>query len=125
MSSDNPRNFQEFWPFYVGEHRDPRNRRLHFVGTGLGLVLAGVAIFRSELGWLLGVPLIGYGCAWYGHFRIERNRPATFRYPIYSFIADYKMFALMLSGRMDRELVRFASLKPGLRSDQDQRPVRD
>ena len=96
--------FQEFWPFYVSEHRHPLNRRLHFVGTLLALAsLAGFAVTRKKR--FLGLaPVLGYGFAWMGHFVVEKNRPATFKHPGKSLRGDARMFALMLQGKMDQEL---------------------
>ena len=101
-----PRNFREFWPYYVGEHLDARNRYLHFLGTGAALAFILIACVSAQPWWLAGAPLAGYALAWIGHFTLERNRPATFRHPIYSLLGDWKMFALMLTGRMDREVAR-------------------
>ena len=100
------RDFQSFWPFYVGEHRRPGCRIWHYAGTaaGSGLALAGLVTW---IPWLIPVGLtIGYGCAWIGHFCVEGNRPATLRYPLWSFLADYKMFALAVTGRMRGEVAR-------------------
>jgi len=99
-------SFAEFWPFYLGEHRQPGTRGLHLAGTSISLVLILLALFRGN-GWLvLAALLVGYGFAWVGHFAIEHNRPATFRYPLWSFAADWKMWALALTGRLGDELRR-------------------
>ena len=98
--------YAEFWDFYVDEHRQPLTRYLHFVGTMLGLVLL-VWIIRSG-NWLY-LPLcfvIGYAFAWFSHFFVEHNKPASFQYPFWSFISDYKMMWFMLTGRMNREVER-------------------
>lgn len=98
------RTFAEFWPYYVREHCHPGNRLLHFTGTLLLLLLA---VVMAVLGWwwlALALPVVGYGFAWSGHFLLERNRPATFRHPVWSLMGDYKMFALMAVGRMSREV---------------------
>ncbi len=97
--------FQEFWPYYVSEHLSPLSRRLHFIGTGLLLPIVLAAILYSPL-WLLAAPVVGYGFAWTGHFFVEKNRPATFTYPVWSLRGDFLMFWLMLRGRMDAEVER-------------------
>ncbi len=93
-------SFKEFYPFYLGEHRNAICRRLHFVGSSLILVLLGVALWRQDWSLLIWVPVIGYGFAWIGHFFFEHNRPATFTYPFYSFAGDWVMFRDMLIGRV-------------------------
>lgn len=92
--------FQEFYPYYLSEHRVPACRRLHFIGSVLiiGLVLFSVA--TQAFAWLLLIPVIGYGFAWTGHFFFEHNRPATFKYPLYSLAGDWVMFKDMLTGRV-------------------------
>lgn len=98
--------FREFWPFYLGEHAKPATRAFHFAGSSLGLlvVLWALASGRPAAA-LLGL-LPGYGFAWYSHFFIERNKPASFKYPLWSFIADWKMWAMILSGRIHAEVER-------------------
>lgn len=94
-------SFREFYPHYLAEHRDRTCRRLHFVGSALVLaVLAGVIGGWLSAWWLLSLPVIGYGFAWVGHFVFEKNRPATFRHPLYSLIGDWVMFKDMLTGRI-------------------------
>ena len=102
-------NYAEFWAFYVAEHRLPLTRRLHFAGT-TGAILCVVSATFSGYVWLLVfVPVIAYGLAWSAHFWVEKNSPATFRYPLRSLIADFHMYALMLIGRMDDEVQRHAN----------------
>ncbi|UPT72633.1 MAG: DUF962 domain-containing protein [Elusimicrobiota bacterium] len=96
----------EFWPYYVSEHLNPTNRRLHFVGTSLGLICAVFAlVFLSPAFFALAL-FFGYGFAWVGHFGFERNKPATFKYPRLSFLADFRMYGLIARGRMDEEIRR-------------------
>jgi len=92
--------FRDFYPFYLAEHSRSGTRRLHFLGTVLVLITLASALGsgRWALLWLL--PLFGYGFAWAGHFFVERNRPATFQYPLYSLAGDFRMFADMLRGRV-------------------------
>jgi hypothetical protein len=101
--------YGSFWPFYVSQHMNPTNRRLHFAGTSLVLLSLAAAVLLSPV-FLLAAPLAGYGFAWVGHFRYERNRPATFTYPLWSLRGDFQMFGLMLLGRMDPEVERAARL---------------
>jgi len=102
---DKYRSFNEFWPFYVGEHRHRLTRVFHFVGTLTMLVLVIMSV-RVNAWLIFAVPLAGYGFAWFSHFFIEKNRPATFTYPVWSLIADLKMFALMCIGKMAQEVSR-------------------
>lgn len=99
-------SFEEFWPFYVKEHAKKTTRLLHFVGTtGAMGCLAGAVLFRKP--WLLlAAPVVGYGPAWFSHFFIEKNRPATFTYPAWSLRADLVMWTKMMRGEMDAEVER-------------------
>jgi len=93
-------SFAEFYPYYLSEHRDPTCRRLHFAGSLLVLLTVGGALISGRW-WLLAlVPIIGYGCAWLGHFFFEHNRPATFTYPLYSLAGDWVMLKDILTGRI-------------------------
>lgn len=92
-------SFGEFYPYYLGEHAHPVNRRLHFVGTTLVWVLL-VAAPLVDLRLLFALPFAGYGFAWVGHFVVEKNRPATFRHPLWSLMGDFKMYADILAGRV-------------------------
>lgn len=95
------RSFRDFYPYYLSEHSDPTCRRLHFVGSALIVALIVLVIVRVlSPWWLLAIPVIGYGFAWVGHFVFEKNRPATFTYPLYSLIGDWVMFKDMLTGRI-------------------------
>ena len=93
-------SFREFYPFYLSEHANPTCRRLHFVGTTLVIAFLATAILTRNAWWLLGALVAGYGCAWIGHFFFEHNRPATFTYPVYSFIGDWVMFKDLLTGKI-------------------------
>lgn len=94
------RSIAAFYPFYLDQHRSRRNRRLHFIGT-TGVLLALLAAALSADGrWLIAVPLSGYGFAWFGHFVFEKNKPATFRYPLYSLACDFLMYRDILLRRI-------------------------
>ena len=92
--------FRDFYPFYLSEHRNPTCRRLHFVGSTLVLVIVVAAIVRRDARWLWLAPVAGYGFAWIGHFFFEKNRPATFSHPLYSFVGDWAMFRDILVRRI-------------------------
>lgn len=92
-------NFSEFYPFYLNEHRNPHCRRLHMLGSWLVIVVLLAALLARKPVWLIWLPVVGYGPAWLGHFIFERNRPATFKYPLYSLIGDWVMFKDLLVGR--------------------------
>jgi hypothetical protein len=103
-------NYTEFWDFYVQEHSKPLTRLLHFAGTTIGLLL--LAWFLLNRMWLF-IPLcfvVGYAFAWFAHFVVEKNRPATFKYPFWSFISDYKMMWYMITGRMNAEIERVSKI---------------
>ncbi len=93
-------SFPAFYRFYLSEHRNRICRRLHFVGTSLGLVCLVSAFASSRWGLILLGLVIGYVFAWAGHFFFEKNRPATFRYPLYSFLGDWVMWRDILVGRI-------------------------
>ena len=92
--------FEDFYPFYLSEHRDKTCRRLHFVGSWLVLLCLVTAVAISP--WFLAAaPLCGYGFAWVGHFVFEKNRPATFQYPLFSLMGDWVMFKDILVGKLE------------------------
>ena len=93
-------SFAEFYPYYLGEHRDPTCRRLHFAGTTLGTLCFIAAIATMNAWWLLAGLVMGYAFAWVGHFFYEHNKPATFQHPFYSFIGDYAMYRDIWLGRI-------------------------
>ena len=97
--------FEELWPYYVSQHMNPACRALHFAGTTLAIACLAATVLVSPL-WFFGSLLGGYSFAWIGHFFFEKNRPATFTHPLWSLRADFRMFRLMLLGRMQPELAR-------------------
>lgn len=94
-------SFAEFYPYYLSEHGHPVSRRLHFMGTTLVIALAIWVAISGHLWGLLLLPVAGYGFAWVGHFFFEKNRPATFQYPLYSLAGDFVMFKDILTRRID------------------------
>lgn len=104
MSGERIESYEEFWPFYVREHSKKSTRVLHFVGTTAALSLLGYAILKRRPALIPLTLVAGYGPAWIGHFFIEKNRPATFKYPLWSFISDFKMLGKMIAGTMDAEV---------------------
>jgi hypothetical protein len=98
------RSFRDFWPHYLREHSRPATRWLHYAGTGLVLAFAAAALASGDWRLLVAVPLAGYGFAWLSHAVVERNRPATFTYPLWSLAADFRMAWLWATGRLDSEL---------------------
>jgi len=92
--------FSEFYRFYLKEHAHPVNRRMHFIGSSGALASVAAAVVSLNPWWLAAGVLFGYGCAWFGHYRYEKNRPATFKHPLYSFLADWVMFRDILLGRL-------------------------
>jgi hypothetical protein len=106
MSKEGLHSFEEFWPFYVGEHRDPLCRACHYVGTSLAIGTVAAAALTANPSWLLLTPIVGYGPAWFGHYVIEGNVPATFKHPLWSLRGDFRMLSMALRGRMAAEVAR-------------------
>jgi hypothetical protein len=104
--SDRMQTYAEFWPYYLREHAQQSTRVLHYVGTSLGVgVGVTAAVLRS--GMLVPAALVAaYGFAWASHFGIEKNRPATFKYPLWSLFSDFRMLALAATGRLSEHLTR-------------------
>ena len=92
-------SLKEFYPYYLTEHQNPTSRLLHFIGTGLVLVVLGAALVLAQYAWLAAIPVIGYGFAWVGHFFYEKNKPATFTYPFYSLASDFLLYFDLLRGK--------------------------
>ena len=96
-------SFAAFYPYYLSEHADPKCRALHYIGTTFTFPILIAGILINPI-WLLALPVVGYGFAWAAHFFVEKNRPATFTYPLWSLIGDYKMYFSWLSGRLPAQL---------------------
>ncbi|PYS98807.1 MAG: DUF962 domain-containing protein [Acidobacteria bacterium] len=99
-------SYDEFWNFYVQEHSKPMTRVLHFVGTTLGIILLVYFVATGRWYFFPVFFLIGYAFAWFAHVVVEKNKPASFKYPVWSFISDFKMMWYMVTGRMEREVER-------------------
>jgi hypothetical protein len=99
MAERKYKHFKEFYPYYLSEHQNPICRKLHFIGTFIiFIILASVLLSQTWLAlWL--IPLTGYGFAWVGHFFYEKNKPATFQYPVWSLASDFKLFFDILFGK--------------------------
>ncbi len=112
MSSDQITSLRDFWPFYLGEHRDPINRWLHAFGSVGGLTWLSLAVaWQSPLLILAGL-LNGYGLAWVGHFGFEKNKPASFKYPLYSFVCDWRLLYHTLTLTAAREVAKLDAPVP-------------
>ncbi len=96
--------FWDFYPYYLTEHAMPMNRALHFTGTTLVIACVVLAIVMHNAWWLLAMPVAGYGFAWVGHFMLEKNRPATFKYPLYSLGSDFVMYYHIITGQIGARL---------------------
>ena len=92
--------FSEFYPFYLSQHSNLICRRVHFIGSSLVLIIFFYSLFSGSWSLLLLLPIFGYGFAWIGHFFFEKNRPATFEYPVYSLIGDWVMFKDIIIGKI-------------------------
>ena len=107
MSAPEIKTMTQFWPYYLGEHALPATRTWHFVGTtiSIGWAVAGLVTLTPLL--LIPAVISGYAFAWVSHFFVEKNKPATFTYPRWSFVCDFRMWALMLTGRLGAELKKY------------------
>ena len=102
-----PQSFEEFWPYYVSQHRDKTCRRLHFIGTSIAMGCVAIAPMVPSA--LLAAPIAGYGLAWIGHFAFEKNKPASWGGPKaawWSLRGDLRMWMHMLEGTMDGEVAK-------------------
>ncbi|MFT5140249.1 MAG: hypothetical protein ACI9H8_001080 [Lysobacterales bacterium] len=93
-------SFKEFYPYYLAEHSNVNCRRLHFIGSWIVIGLLVAAILNNDLKLLWLIPLVGYGFAWMGHCFFEKNRPATFKYPMFSLMGDWVMWKDIIFGKV-------------------------
>jgi len=103
--------YREFWPYYLREHAQPATRSIHLLGTAVATACLITLILTGNAWFLPAVLLGGYGPAWLAHFVVEHNKPATFRYPLWSLVSDYRMAFAWLTGRLGQEL-RKAGVNP-------------
>ncbi|GAA6135595.1 DUF962 domain-containing protein [Oceaniserpentilla sp. 4NH20-0058] len=96
-------SFKAFYPFYLSQHSNKVCRVLHYIGSSLVLCIMAYTFATSQYGLLWLLPVIGYGFAWVGHFFYEHNKPATFKYPLYSFLADWVMLVQGVTGTLPKE----------------------
>jgi hypothetical protein len=100
MNEKKYRRFRDFYPFYLSEHANKVSRRLHFTGTSLALALLITSV-ATQRWWLIAVALLqGYAFAWVGHFFFEHNKPATFKYPGFSLMGDWRLWWEILTGKL-------------------------
>lgn len=92
MADKKYKTFWSFYPYYLTEHKNRISRTLHFLGTGLIFFCLIFGLFSGKWFWFVVIPICGYGFAWVGHFFFEKNKPATFSYPLYSLVSDFVMF---------------------------------
>jgi hypothetical protein len=100
MKKERFKTFAEFYPFYLSEHKNRVSRRLHFVGTSIALAIF-VAALTTQIWWLVALAFVqGYAFAWVGHFFFEHNKPATFKYPMFSFMGDWRLWWDVVTGKI-------------------------
>lgn len=93
------KSFKDFYPYYLDEHQNTKSRILHFIGTGFFIGYSAYCLIMVDFGLFWLGPIAAYGCAWVGHFFFEKNKPATFKYPLWSLASDFKLFFSILVGK--------------------------
>ncbi|MBB2150647.1 DUF962 domain-containing protein [Pedobacter gandavensis] len=101
MAEQKFKTLKEFYPYYLTEHKNLTSRVLHFIGTGLVILSVFTGILFHEWRFILATPFLGYGFAWIGHFFFEKNKPSTFKYPMFSLASDFILFWELLTGNQD------------------------
>lgn len=104
--SDTIQTYREFWPYYLGEHAKPATRLWHIAGTSIATLVLAIGLLSGSVALVAAAIVVGYLPAWVAHFAIERNKPATFRYPIWSLISDFRMTGLWFTGGLEGELTK-------------------
>lgn len=94
------RQYEDFYRFYLSEHQNVTSRRLHVVGSLAGLYGVYKAVRTGRKRYIAFGLVTGYACAWVGHFFFEKNKPASFKQPLYSFISDWRMLGDVARGRV-------------------------
>lgn len=102
--ADKYRTLAEFWPFYLREHSRRGTRALHLIGTAIALACLVTAAVLLNPWFLLAGLVAGYAFAWVAHFFVEHNRPATFTYPVKSFVSDWILFGYFVTGQLGKQL---------------------
>lgn len=122
MSEKPIKSYKEFWPFYLNEHARPATRAIHLAGTGAAIAMLGAAVLTGQ--WWLPVAAVaaGYGSAWTAHAFVEKNKPATFTYPLWSLVSDFKMLGHFLTGTLGREVEKHVAKKPDVAPAEKTRP---
>lgn len=92
--------FKDFYPYYLSEHSNKWNKVMHFIGTSLFFVTLTICIYFANPWLIFSVIVTPYLFAWIGHFFIEKNKPATFQYPLWSLAGDFKMYFELMTGKL-------------------------
>lgn len=98
------KTYSEFWLFYLNEHLNPKTRILHYIGTTVAIIFILVGLISSQWIYFIAAIVSGYLFAWIGHFFVEKNKPATFQYPFWSLLSDFRMYGLFIAGRLNEHL---------------------